>query len=290
MTMSALIASISSGSDTAYEKYISHFDNKYVDTQAAMASTLRLQYPGLKLTTCNASVNDLMGFANAGNATVSILDPGSHRVIRQVNQSSGKVGLPGIILTSGAGMIHQDDMVATEDPADDQGENGSFSSQIKFGKYLYVWNDQEYLVYLVDGISSGHFTTYYYILCEASLEDEGRLSSKAIDRLMYATSSWAMDSKDEILVFNQGRWGKDKELFKSVQSTSWNDVVLESSMKSSLVKDVEGFFDVEDIYKDLNVPWKVGLFLSLCQQSPQPVKKTVVCLTARFTAGRKDLH
>ena len=120
-------------------------------------------------------------------------------------------------------------------------------------------------MYLVDGISSDRFTTYYYILCEASLEDEGRLSSKAIDRLMHATSSWAIESNDEILVFNQGRWGRDKALFKSVQSTSWDDVILESSMKSSLVKDVEGFFDVEDIYKDLNVPWKVRLFLSLCQ-------------------------
>jgi transitional endoplasmic reticulum ATPase len=260
MEMSVLMASISSGSDMAYEKYISHFDNKYGDTQVVMASALRLQYPGLKLTTCDASVHDLMGFANAGKATMSILDPGTHRVIRQVNQPSRKVGLPGMR------MVHQDDEVATGDPADGETENGSFSSQIKFGRYLYLWNNQQYLVYLADGLSSGRFASYYYILCEASLEDEERLSSKAIDRLMHAASSWAMESEDEILVFNQGRWGKDKELFKSVQSTSWDDVILESSMKSSLVKDVEEFFNVEDIYKDLNVPWKVRLFLLVYEQ------------------------
>jgi len=250
----------------AYEKYISHFDKKYGDTQVAMASALRLQYPGLKLTTCDASVHDLMGFANAGKATMSILDPGSHRVIRQVNQPARKVGLPGMCLTPDTGMVHQDDEVAIGDPVDDETENGSFSSQIKFGKYLYLWNDQEYLVYLADGLSSSRFGSYYYILCEASPEDEERLSSKAIDRLIHAASSWAMESEGEILVFNHGRWGKDKELFKSVQSTSWDDVILESSMKSSLIKDVEEFFNVEDIYKDLNVPWKVRLVLLVYEQ------------------------
>jgi hypothetical protein len=74
---------------------------------------------------------------------------------------------------------------------------------------------------------------------------------------MYAAASWAMESQDEILVFNHGRWEKDKELFKSVKSTSWEDVILEQEMKTSLVKDVEGFFDAKEIYKDLNVPWKV---------------------------------
>jgi transitional endoplasmic reticulum ATPase len=265
MDMSVLMASISSGSDMAYEKYISHFDKQYGDTQVVMASALRLQYPELKLTTCDASVHDLMGFANAGKATMSILDPGSHRVIRQINQPSRKVGLPGMILTD-PGMVHQDDEVAIGDPAYDETENVSFSSQIKFGRYLYLWKDQKYLVYLADGFSSGRFASYYYILCEASPEDEERLSSKSIDRLMHAASSWAMESEDVILVFNQGRWGKDKELFKSVQSTSWDDVILESSMKSSLVKDVEEFFSVEDIYKDLNVPWKVRLFLLVYEQ------------------------
>jgi hypothetical protein len=75
---------------------------------------------------------------------------------------------------------------------------------------------------------------------------------------MYAAASWNMEPQDEILVFNRGRWGKDKALFKSVQTTSWADVILENNMKSSLIKDVEGFFDAKGIYKDLGVPWKVG--------------------------------
>jgi hypothetical protein len=31
-------------------------------------------------------------------------------------------------------------------------------------------------------------------------------------------------------------------------------VILEQEMKTSLVKDVEGFFNAKEIYKDLNVP------------------------------------
>jgi hypothetical protein len=243
-----------SGPDMAYEKYRTHFGNNSVDTEAAMVSALRLQYPSLKLTTCDPAVHDLIGFAAAGKAKLTILDPNAHRVIRQVKQASRKTVDMDLLPEPDAPRFMEQ---VNDESGEDAKEEGSFSNQIKFGRYLYKWEDQEYLVYLVDGISSGHWCSHYYILCEACQEDEKSMSSKATDRLMYAAASWAMESQDEILVFNHGRWEKDKELFKSVKSTSWEDVILEQQMKTSLMKDVEGFFDAKEIYKDLNVPWKV---------------------------------
>lgn len=238
----------------AYEKYRTHFGNNSVDTEAAMVSALRLQYPSLKLTICDPAVHDLIGFAAAGKAKLSVLDPNAHRVIRQVKQASRKTVDMNLLPQPDAPRFMEQ---VNDESGEDAKEEGLFSNQVKFGRYLYKWEDQEYLVYLVDGISSGHWCSHYYILCEACQEDEKNMSSKATDRLMYAAASWAMESQDEILVFNHGRWEKDKELFKSVKSTSWEDVILEQEMKTSLVKDVEGFFDAKEIYKDLNVPWKV---------------------------------
>jgi hypothetical protein len=252
--MTPLLAFMMSGPDMAYEKYRTHFGNNSVDTEAAMVSALRLQYPSLKLTICDPAVHDLIGFAAAGKAKLSVLDPNAHRVIRQVKQASRKTVDMNLLPQPDAPRFMEQ---VNDESGEDAKEEGLFSNQVKFGRYLYKWEDQEYLVYLVDGISSGHWCSHYYILCEACQEDEKNMSSKATDRLMYAAASWAMESQDEILVFNHGRWEKDKELFKSVKSTSWEDVILEQEMKTSLVKDVEGFFDAKEIYKDLNVPWKV---------------------------------
>jgi len=60
-------------------------------------------------------------------------------------------------------------------------------------------------------------------------------------------------------VFDQGMWQKDKELWKSVQKATWDDVILEEDRKTSLIKDIDGFFNGEANYKEFAVPWKRGL-------------------------------
>jgi hypothetical protein len=50
--------------------------------------------------------------------------------------------------------------------------------------------------------------------------------------------------------------GKSRELWESVQKASWSDVILDESMKQSLIGDVEGF-DERDTYREFSVPWKV---------------------------------
>lgn len=60
-------------------------------------------------------------------------------------------------------------------------------------------------------------------------------------------------------MFDQGRWVKNKELCKSVQESTWEDVILDKDLKDVLVNDVEGFFDCKDDYKQFAVPWKRGI-------------------------------
>jgi SpoVK/Ycf46/Vps4 family AAA+-type ATPase len=64
---------------------------------------------------------------------------------------------------------------------------------------------------------------------------------------------------NEIYVFDDGRWSKDKTLYTSVQSASWDDVILASATKSTLINDVQSFFDNKALYHQLSVPWKRGL-------------------------------
>ena len=89
----------------------------------------------------------------------------------------------------------------------------------------------------------------HYILHEGPEEN-----SRA---LLVAAGGWNAQLHDEILVFNSGFWRKDHALWEEVQKANWEDVILKEKFKTDLKKDVYGFFDSEDLYKSLAIPWKV---------------------------------
>lgn len=84
-------------------------------------------------------------------------------------------------------------------------------------------------------------------------------SEEPIRELLMAAGTWENALHQEIYVFNQGFWNKDRVLWEEVQKANWKDVILKEEFKSGLVKDVKGFFSSEDLYKSLGIPWKVSL-------------------------------
>lgn len=81
------------------------------------------------------------------------------------------------------------------------------------------------------------------------------------DALLLAAGKWTSQLHEEIFIFDDGCWDKSKELWKSVQGTSWDDVILDPEMKKGLIEDVQGFFDNQALYKQVSVPWKRGIIL-----------------------------
>lgn len=75
--------------------------------------------------------------------------------------------------------------------------------------------------------------------------------------LLHAAGIWTNDLHEEIYVFDSGFWFKDANLWAEVQKADWEDVILEDEFKKNLQKDVFGFFDSEELYKNLAIPWKV---------------------------------
>ena len=47
-------------------------------------------------------------------------------------------------------------------------------------------------------------------------------------------------------------------MWVDLQTANWADVILKEKFKTALKKDVYGFFDSEDLYKSLAIPWKVA--------------------------------
>ncbi|KAK4955224.1 hypothetical protein LTR10_007419 [Elasticomyces elasticus] len=54
-------------------------------------------------------------------------------------------------------------------------------------------------------------------------------------------------------------WAKDSALFASVDTTSWEDVIVSPDIKDKLNQDVMGFFDNRDLYRRAKVSWKRGI-------------------------------
>ena len=79
-----------------------------------------------------------------------------------------------------------------------------------------------------------------------------------IQRLLSAAGIWTNELHDEIYVFDSGFWQKDHALWVEVQKANWDDVILKAEFKKRLQKDVLGFFESEELYKRLAIPWKVG--------------------------------
>lgn len=80
-----------------------------------------------------------------------------------------------------------------------------------------------------------------------------------VDTLLLTIGSWSSNLHKEIFVFDSGQWVKDRALYKSVQSSTFDSVILAPALKKSLMSDVLTFFSSRSTYTRLSVPWKRGL-------------------------------
>ncbi|KAF7904767.1 hypothetical protein EAF00_002101 [Botryotinia globosa] len=130
---------------------------------------------------------------------------------------------------------------------------------VKFGRWDYVWEKMEYIVYQAQYDHPAGFGTLnlQFILTDK----EENPSAESIRALILAASAWTVELHEEIYVFDSQEWVKDKNLYESVQGSSWDEVTLNKRIKANLIADVEGFFDNQALYKKLAVPWKRGIIL-----------------------------
>jgi hypothetical protein len=77
-----------------------------------------------------------------------------------------------------------------------------------------------------------------------------------------AVCAWCHETRGEVLVFSEGNWEKDAELFRAIAATGFDSLVLRGTLKEELRCDFEQFVASRQIYERYGVPWKRGaLFL-----------------------------
>jgi hypothetical protein len=82
-----------------------------------------------------------------------------------------------------------------------------------------------------------------------------------LEEFYAAVCEWSSIPHGEVLVFEQGGWRKDRQLYQSIQSASFDNLILARGLKESLQEDIERFFGGYEVYAQYGVPWKRGILL-----------------------------
>jgi len=218
--------------DMAALSFFDHSSGKRINTDVVLIEAIRSQYPNLDLTVAPKGRLNLLAYASAGFAKVTPLE----------DSVTDPVYGPGVKWRSYAPPSHR------LDPSP-----GYMVERVIFGKYMYKWKDQEAILYIAEGRDGGSYypsPTLHYVLSNASHK---------VDELIKDATKWGSELHNEVWVFDGGYWQKSAELYRSVQKSTWDSVILDEDMKKALIADVENFFDGRQTYEDLKVPWKRGV-------------------------------
>lgn len=219
-----------------YETFKANFTRPHEYGELLAHDAIRRLFPNKHITPVFDYDAKLFAYADAGHATASLVREG-------------------------------DDFLALRDYTPPalrlEGGDGKLCDKVRFGLYQY-----DYQGFTLDIVRAQWYTQYAYsrrekvhfILSPMDGVDEQSHCAKA-DALITAAGKWTAQLHDEVYVFDQSYWAKDKSLWAAVQASTWDDVILDPAMKANIIKDVEGFFDSRAIYEQYNVPWKRGLIL-----------------------------
>ncbi len=73
-----------------------------------------------------------------------------------------------------------------------------------------------------------------------------------------AVCEWGCEVRGEILVYQNGYFEKDQDLFDSIKTSNFDNLILEGSLKETIQNDFAQFFNSRDVYERYGIPWKRG--------------------------------
>lgn len=70
---------------------------------------------------------------------------------------------------------------------------------------------------------------------------------------------WASEVRSEVLVFEDGDWTKNEELFKAIKIATFENLILQATLKQEIQEDFAQFFRSREVYERHGIPWKRGV-------------------------------
>lgn len=201
-----------------FDKNVELTSAKTADHDLQYITALRKAFPELIVTACPINNVPLRAFAAAGYATCEL----------DIDTDS---------FASWRGYL----------PPARRSDSGSLAEAISFAKYHYKWNNEDFILYTIGLVQ--------YVLKDIRGNESNLGPSKVTDDLFRTVGNWVNNLADVVWVYDR-YWRQSRMLWEEVRKASWDDVILDEHVKQELTSVAHKFFDSEEIYKDLGVPWK----------------------------------
>lgn len=78
-------------------------------------------------------------------------------------------------------------------------------------------------------------------------------------RFLVEVSRWTMEVRGEVLVFENGMWQKDEQLYRAIRGATFDNLILHRNLKRDIRDDVTQFFGARAMYDEYGIPWKRGI-------------------------------
>lgn len=118
------------------------------------------------------------------------------------------------------------------------------------GWFVVKWQGHELDVLLMSWLEGFHEKRFYWLLGP---------SRDVVEGFFQAVCAWCSEVRGEVLVFAGGCWQKDRELYESIQGTTFDNLILAGELKQEIQSDVRAFFEARGVYEKYGVPWKRGV-------------------------------
>lgn len=112
-----------------------------------------------------------------------------------------------------------------------------------------LWQGQLLDVILITWSEACCLTRHHWIVAD---------SQKLADEFIDAVCVWSCEIRSEVLVFQDGEFQKDRELFSAIKSATFDNLILSGSLKDQIRKDFVQFFSSRETYERYGIPWRRG--------------------------------
>jgi hypothetical protein len=79
---------------------------------------------------------------------------------------------------------------------------------------------------------------------------------------LLAVGAWNAEIRGEVLVFEGGCWQKNEELYASIQTSTFDNLVLPAELVEDIRADLSRFLSSQKLYEGYGIPWKRGVLLT----------------------------
>ena len=112
-----------------------------------------------------------------------------------------------------------------------------------------LWQGHLLDVVLITWVDGCYHQRHHWIVAE---------ERKVAEAFFEAVCSWSCDVRGEILVFQDGFFEKDQQLFDAIKSATFDNLILTDLLKRQIQDDFQQFFNSREVYERYGIPWKRG--------------------------------